>query len=191
MPRKVFMCGHGMWDPKNGFFSLPPNTSFTMMVDVSKVLYTDDMYKICAGTYSGEDARVIGGPGAASRTCPNLTWTADDPKKIKICDDRLSQNPNGKDALLFFPNHIPNFLDSTRSITLKKFFAEYWEPAAHIAVGADRQAEFIWACCAYTKLKASDLGAELGVNAAMTGNRYDHLKYTGGNITLAGKSTPR
>lgn len=191
MARKVFLCGHGKWNPGDGFFALPPGCSMTMMVDVAKVLYTSDMYKVCEGTYSGEEARVIGGPGSATRTCPNMTWTADDPNKIRICDDALKKNAAAAGALLLFPNHIPNFLDGTRSITLKRFFEEYWEPAAHIAVGADGRADFIWACCGYVDLKPSATGAELGVNAAMTGNRFDHVNYAGGGITFTGKSTPR
>jgi hypothetical protein len=149
------------------------------------------MYKVCEGTYPGDEARTIGGPGAASRTCPNLTWTADEPNKIKICDEALKRNPNAKDALLFFPNHIPNFLDNTKSITLKKFFEDYWGPAAHIALGADGRAEFIWACCAYVDLHPSATGAGLGVNAAMTSDRFDHVSYAGGGIKFIGKSTAR
>jgi hypothetical protein len=179
-----------MWQPKNGFFELPPNVRFTMFVDVAKVLYTNDMYKICEGTYTGEEARTIGGEGEMSRTCPNLTWTRDEAKKIPICDDALKRNPNGVGALLFFPNHLPNFLDNTGSITLKRFFTDYWNPAAHIALGAERDAHFYWACCAYLDFKNSARGAISGVNAAMTHDRHDHINYRGG-ARLIGKSTAR
>jgi hypothetical protein len=190
MARTVFLCGHGAWNPKDGFFALPPNCSITFIVDVAKVLYTADMYKVCEGTYSGDSARVVGEPGASSRTCPNMTWTADEPQKITKCDQLLKKNPAGTDALLLFPNHIPNFLDANRSITLKKFFDDYWRPAAHVALGNDGLANFIWACCGYVELKPSAAGAALGVNAAQTHDRFDHINYAG-KLALTGKSTPR
>jgi hypothetical protein len=183
----IYMCGHGAWDPKDGFIQLPPKVTMTFIVDVAKVLYTNDMFEVCGGTYTGQPARTIGEDGTATRTCPNMTWTSDDPAKITECDKRLKNNPASGQAMVLFPNHITKYLDKTRSIKLSSFFADYW-PSAGAMLGG-QPVNLIWACCGYVQLKSSAQGAALGVNAAQTAGQYDHVDYTGQNPILTGKVT--
>jgi len=180
----IYMCGHGAWAPADGFIQLPPGITMTFIVDVAKVLYTDDMYKVCEGSYAGQPARVIGEAGSATRTCPNMTWTSDAPEKITECDKRIKNNPGG--GVVLFPNHITKYLDNTKSIKLADFFKSYW-PTAQTMVGSN--ANLVWACCGYVQLKSSAEGAALGVNAAQTAGKYDHVDYTGSNPILTGKVT--
>ena len=185
MALTVYMCGHGAWN--GGFVQLPGDATMTMFTDVNKVLFTSDMYKLCGGTYTGDPARVIGEAGTVSRSCPDMIWTRDAPNKIVECDRRLAANPNKGNAVVLFPNHLTNYLDKTGSITLTKFFTDYW-PTAWAMLGR-QQVNFMWCCCAYTKLKGSKAGAELGVNAAQTAGQHEHIDWTGKNPIFTGKVT--
>ncbi|MBY0373585.1 MAG: hypothetical protein K2Q23_06295 [Bryobacteraceae bacterium] len=181
MPLTIFMCGHGAWKPKDGFIQLPAYTSMSLVVEIAKVLYTTDMYDVCGGTFPRDYARLI-----ENGTCPNMTWTADDPAKVKICDDRLAQNQKAKPAQVLFPNHLPNLLDGSKSLTLEKFFNDYWEKVSHNLNMQFGSTHFVWNCCSYADLKPSAMGAELGVNAAHGAQQYDHISYVTG-IKLTGK----
>jgi hypothetical protein len=182
----IFLCGHGAWSGE--FFQLPQNCTMTFIVDVVKVLYTTDMYKVCGGTYTGQPARTIGARGSSTRSCPNMTWTADEPHKIVECNKRLKANPNAGNAAILFPNHLPNFLSGNPpSISLRKFFEDYW-PTARAMVG-QQEAHFVWNCCGYVNLKPSALGASLGVNAAMTAGEVHHIDFSGQDPVLTGKIT--
>lgn len=181
MPLNIFMCGHGAWKPRDGFIQLPPFVKMSFVAEIAKVLYTDDMYKVCEGTFGRSYARTID-----TEACPNMTWTADEAAKIKICDDRLAKNAGAQPAQLIFPNHLPNLLDGSKSLTLGKFFKDYWEPIGHNLSLQFGSVHFIWNCCSYVGLNPSERGAELGVNAAHGATQYDHISYANG-IKLTGK----
>lgn len=189
MALTIFLCGHGSWNPKDDFIQLPPGCSLTFIVHHAKLLPTDDMYRVCGGTYTGEPDRTVGAPGSVVRTCPNMTWTRDEPGKITICDQRLKANAAAQPAIVMFPNHMPGQLDNSGSLTLKKFFDDYWAPIGQQMLTQYGQVEFIWNCCSHVALKPSAMGAELGVNAGQFDNRFEHLSLVGGGITPIGKVT--
>jgi hypothetical protein len=186
MALTIFMCGHGDWKPKDGFIQLPAWVTMSFVVDFSKVLYTTDMYKVCEGTFGREFARTIGELGTHN-PCPNMTWTADDEAKIGKCDQALKLNKAAQPAQVLFPNHFKSLL-TNNTITLKKFFEDFWEPVGFNLSMQFGSTHFIWNCCSYTSLKPSAKGAEIGINAAHGATKYDHVDYTHG-VKFLGKTS--
>jgi hypothetical protein len=65
----VFLVGHGKWFPKDGYVTLPSQTSLTFYTQNAKLLNTEVAYKIVDGTSKLEPD----GKWEAYRTVPNMT----------------------------------------------------------------------------------------------------------------------
>ena len=183
MPLTVFMVGHGAWRPKDGFFQLPSNCSFSMVVDVGKVLHHDDQTLVCAGVFRRDYARVIGGEGSCTRTCPNLTWQGDEEAKLADCRLGLSHNKKDQPAIMLCPPQ------SGGGVKLSEFFKNAWAqmaPDYHARFG---EVHFVWNCCSYAALNASWMGADIGMNAVQRRTLYQHFCYAGGAGFSSGRYT--
>ncbi|MGD0362422.1 MAG: hypothetical protein ABSC93_16220 [Bryobacteraceae bacterium] len=174
MPLAVFMVGHGAWYPKDGFFQLPPNCSFSMVVDIGKVLKSRDQIKVCAGKFERDYSRTIGGEGGSTRTCPNMSWLGDNETQLTVCRAGVEYNTKDQPAIMLHPK------ESDGSVKLSTFFKHAWARMAMDYHARFGEVHFVWNCCSYVGLNPSHMGARLGVNAAHTGELYDHVSYVRG-----------
>ena len=177
MPFTIFMCGHGNYAVNNGYFTLPKGCSLEFVVNHAKLLPTDDMYKVCEGTYGAASDRTIGEFG----TAPNMTWTADEAYKIDICRKKLQANPKVKLGAAIFPNDYAGQLDGSQAITLKQWFTVNAE-AIRNTVASYGNVHFVWNCCSALSLKASNQGADIGMNAGQFETEYAFLNLVNGII---------
>ncbi len=169
MDKTIYLCGHGSWKPNDGYFNMPAGCTLTFIVHHSKCLYTTDMYKVCEGSWNGEPLTPI----EEYKSCPNMTWTVDDPKKKIICEDRLGKNPNHdiatNPALVIFPS---------KTKTLKEFFRVSY-PYIRMDNRRYDKINFIWNCCTALELRPTKFGGKIGINAAEAFDKYDYVDFTG------------
>jgi hypothetical protein len=155
----------------------------TFIVHHAKLLPTGDMYRVCGGTYPNEPDRTIG----AFQSCPDMTWTADEPQKIVQCNNQLNTNIGVGPAVNYFPNHFPALLDGNQSVRLSRFFSHF-ENDFRAFVQQYRTVRMIWNCCSHMGLRPSVRGGEIGINSGQQINGYVHLNLTNG-IVPSGKTT--
>ena len=182
MALTVYLCGHGSWQPSDGYFTLPAGCTLTFMIDFAKCLYTNDMYAICEGTYVGAPYRTVEG----YKSCPNMTWTVDEASKKRICENALARNPkhasgSGNPARLLFPS-------STK--TLKRFF-EVSDSYIRSDIKLHGSVDFIWNCCTAVELRATKMGGLSGVNAAVGSGQFDYVDFTTGTPRFLGIHSKR
>lgn len=172
----VFLCGHGGWNPDDGYFELPKGCSLEFIVHHAKLLPTQDMYKVCGGTYTGTSDRTVG----EFKSAPNMSWSADAPGKIGICNANLATNAGVGPAAVLFPNHFAGQLDGNDTITLKKWFKDNEDMIRNTVKANGGSAHFVWNCCSALNLKATANGANFGVNAGQDETTYTFLDLTNG-----------
>jgi hypothetical protein len=145
--RQIFICGHGGWQLKNGYATVPANTSITFYTQNAKLLHSTDVIKLIQGTFAGEPDSSLG----EYRTVPNMTLWPDDPPCRKESRDACPQN---KGLLFWKPGSQPPTVD------LKEIFRAY---PGH---------DFVWACCRDLTLTQTGRGQSAGINAGEFVDRY-------------------
>ncbi|MFY9724189.1 MAG: putative adhesin [Bryobacteraceae bacterium] len=72
----IFICGHGAWQVKDGYVTLPANTTMKFYTQNSKWMNSNDVFKLIQGTFTGpvrQECRPF-------KTCPNMRVFPDDPE---------------------------------------------------------------------------------------------------------------
>lgn len=169
MNKTIYLCGHGAWNPNDGYFNLPKGCTMTFIVHHAKCLYTTDMYKVCEGTWTGDPLPPI----QEFKSCPNMLWQVDKPEKKVICETMLGRNQkhdiSSNPAIVLFPS---------KTKTLKSFFEQSYSYIRMDNKMYDRL-DFVWNCCTFLGLKSTKLGGACGVNAAEAFDQYDYVDFTG------------
>ena len=149
---KIFLCGHGNHHiSKNGYFTLPGNTTVTIYTLAAKLMHQKDVQSIVAGNPAMTPARVI----EERRLCPNLTLSTDTPSDKRATESAFKNNPDKDNCKLFFINDLiePADEDDEPSMTLKEI--------VELAPGND----FVWTCCYNIPFRNNTvLGAKYGMN---------------------------
>ena len=166
----IFLCGHGEWEPKNGFVDLPKGCSITFVVHFAKTLPTKDMFTLCRGTYPNEPDRIV----AEFHSCPNMTWKVDEDAVIDHCIALAANNHGAQPAEVLFPNSLASLLDKDGALTLGKFFRKR-APTIHERVMLYGEVKFIWASCSALAMNRTARGGIIGVNAQQKVNAYIHM----------------
>jgi len=145
---KIFLCGHGGWNPADGHTQVPANSSITFYTQNAKLLKGGDDYKVIQGTFWGQPDSVVG----AFHTCPNMRLYPDDPTVISY-----SESVKQKGTRLLWST------DSNGEL-LSKIFKD--NPGN----------DFIWACCRHVNLRNAG-GEALGVNLVEEKTKYTKYDY--------------
>lgn len=159
MARTLFLCGHGGWEMKDGFISVPQGCDFTFYSHAHKTIYQGAAEKIVAGEYTGWSDDFSEG-----QSIQNMTLHADSPDNIRATEMAAKKNSD-PNALVFFLNYF-----GLEEMKLDKFFELY-------NIKACAPVHFVWTCCRYTQVKKSQAvgGAKFGFNASedLINREYD------------------
>lgn len=157
---RIFLTGHGGWDPKDGYFSVPAGTSVVFYTENAKLMLSSDVFKIVAGVWPTAPELVVG----PYRNCQNFTLHPDDQQYINPTLSSLMLNPDRDNC------------DVVRVTEPMKL--------ADIVLGHPGH-EFVWACCRDLSLKATALdrqakrgvlpgttiARDAGINAGQSGSQ--------------------
>ncbi|TFW31980.1 putative adhesin [Massilia horti] len=120
---KTFICGHGQWDPKDGYTQVPKNCRLTFYTENAKWMNSHEVFELIKGTPTLSPASSHG----PYKTVPNMRFFPDDPplkaysKAIKPADVSLV------------------FTTQARGKQLSELF--------HAFVNASVNFDIVWACC--------------------------------------------
>ena len=129
--RKNFICGHGAWDPKNGYTQVPKNCRLTFYTENAKWMNSHEVFKLIQGNETLSPVSVHG----PYKTVPNMTFYPDDaPLKA------YSKAIKPADVDLIFTNHAPGRQLSHLLALLGKASINF---------------ELVWACCRDLSLNAT------------------------------------
>lgn len=148
---KIYLCGHGNHHiARDGFFTLPRNTTVTIYTLPAKLLHQQDVQSIVAGKPNLTPARVIEG----LKLCPNLTLSTDSASDKKATESAFKNHPDPANSKLFFVNDVlqPASEEDEPSMTLQQI--------VEAAPGND----FVWTCCYNIPLRRTVLGIKYGMN---------------------------
>jgi len=142
MTKKYFLSGHGGWEPKDGYTTVPKGCTVVFYTDFAKCLMTGAEHQILAGTYNKVERTV-----EEFKLTPNMVlhpqpadWTQTARKKLALRND--------KDCRL---------ITVKRKASLEELFK--------ILVGPnDTDIEFHWMACQALELNEVG-GFASGVNA--------------------------
>lgn len=147
----IFLCGHGGYNPADGYAKVPKDSTMTFYTPHQKLLKGGDDYKIIQGTYGSPPDQVIRG----FHTCPNLRLYPDDPTVISH-----SESVKQAGTTLYWSSDANGKL-------LSEIFA------------ANPGADFVWAACRHVSFKNASYGEKYGVNLVQEGDgsysKYDYV----------------
>lgn len=137
--RTQFLCGHGNWDPNDGFINLPKGCSMTFYTHHAKTMLQDAVLQIVAGTYAGEPHQVA----SQFMAVPNMRLSPDDAENKLDTRNALATNPL-PNASVWFVNQV---------VTLKTLFGH--GPTMNRIrqwVTEYGGVDFHWTCCRYVDM---------------------------------------
>lgn len=149
---RIFLCGHGGWNPADGYAKVPARSSLTFYTQNAKLLKGGDDYAVIQGTFWGQPDSVI----RAFHTCPNMRLYPDDPTVVAY-----SESIKQAGTRLLWSNHANGLL-------LSKIFED--NPGN----------DFIWACCRHVAMKREVGGEALGFNLVEEKTKYTKYDYDAG-----------
>ena len=177
----VYLCGHGSWSPASGYTSNPKGCSMHFMIHHAKTLPTMSMYAICRGEYENQNKpeRIV----PPLHQVPDMTWIADESRKIKQCENSLKKNDVIDEGAVLAPNHFSwaklrkinknkkKSVAERRKTSLSEFFAAY-DDQITLWVQKYGAVNFVWSCCTELKMNKTDLGKSIGINAQEAPEKY-------------------
>jgi hypothetical protein len=180
----ALLTGHGSWKPTDGYVEVPKGCSISFMIHHAKTLPTMDMYALCNGSYAnwGKPERVI----SAMKQCPDMTWTADETRKMKQCERALKKNEHISQGTVLYPNMMDfarlrkkskkgkkakRTVSERRQTNLSDFFAAY-DSQIEAWVAQHGAVEFIWCCCCALSMNKTEEGKSIGINATQGIEKY-------------------
>jgi hypothetical protein len=144
----IFLCGHGGYNPADGWATVPRGSTITFYTPHQKLLKGGDDYKIIQGTFGQQPDSVI----REFRTCPNLRLYPDDPTVIAH-----SESIKQGGTTLYW---------STEANGQK--LSDILAPGN----------TYIWAACRHVSFKNASFGEKYGVNLVEEGGgKYSKFDY--------------
>lgn len=175
----VYLCGHGSWAPKNGYTSTPRGCSMNFMIHHAKTLPTMNMYALCKGEYENQDNPERKIPPL--HQVPDMTWIADESRKIKQCEKNLKLNDSIEHGAVLAPNHFSwaklrktkkkKTTAEKRKTSLSEFFEAY-QDQIEAWVSQYGEVQFVWSCCTELKMNKTAMGKTIGINAQEGPEKY-------------------
>lgn len=135
--RTVYLCGHGNWDPNEGFIDLPKGCSMTFYTHHAKTMLQDAVLQIVGGTYAGEPHQVV----SEFKAVPNMRLSPDAPGDKQDTKNALAGNPT--------PNSTAWFVN--QPVTLKTLFSSCADRIWRL-VQQHGGVAFHWTCCRYVDM---------------------------------------
>jgi hypothetical protein len=148
---KIFLCGHGGWNPGDGYTKVPKGSTITFYNQNAKLLKGGDDYKVIQGSFWGQADSVV----REFHTCPNMRLYPDNPAVVAYSE---SIKQNGTRLL---------WSNAANGMLLSDIFA------------ANAGNDFVWACCRHVKLREQG-GEALGVNLVEERNKFTKYDYDAG-----------
>jgi hypothetical protein len=155
---RVFLTGHGGWQPNNGFFQLPAKTRVVFYTENAKLMLSTDVFLIVGGKYPHQPDQIV----EEFKSCQDMTLYPDDEKFVNPTLSALMTNPD-KDVC-----DVVRVTQPTKLSTI---------------VMAHPGHEFVWACCRDLSLNSTpgndSRARDMGMNAVQTGGQilnYDKKK---------------
>ena len=135
--RSIYLCGHGNWDPNDGFIFMPKGCSMIFYTHHAKTMYQDAVLQIVSGNYGGEPHQVV----SQYMSVPNM----------RLSPDSIANEHSTYDHLLHNPAPQKNAWFVNEQVTLKTLFDSY---AGRIQKYAfqDDGVMFHWTCCRYVDM---------------------------------------
>ena len=135
--RTIFLCGHGNWDPNQGFTDMPKGCSMTFYTHHAKTMLQDAVEQIVGGTYTGEPRQVV----PEFKAVPNMRLSPDSDENVLDTWKALSENPL-QNATLWFVQSATTLKDlfKSRAQRIWRMVAQHQGIAFH------------WTCCRYVDM---------------------------------------
>lgn len=148
--RTIYLCGHGSWNPGNGFTTMPKGCSMTFYTHHAKTMLQDAVEQIVGGQYHGEPHQVI----SQYMSVPNMTLSADDRDNVVDTRNALATNP-APNAHVWFVR---------QNLSLSQLFDRYGDRIWRWTF-ADQGVAFHWTCCRYVDSPNLRVRGRSGFNA--------------------------
>lgn len=157
---KVFICGHGGWQPSDGYCTVPKKSSVTVYTVLGKSMRSSDVNRLILGTYTGEPDGHFG----AFKSCPDMVVYPDDAKyKASAIKDAATA---GVQVI---------FTDEEDGQKLSEIMEE------------NGPNEYHWACCRALMMNGHDKSDQYGTDVADTQSSDGYGDIIGGKWTVMHK----
>lgn len=155
MAFKIYLCGHGSWNPNDAYVSVPKNCEVQFYGHFAKTVVSTDTEKLVQGLITID-------PHAIHKqymNCPNMTLSPTSPSIITKKFEAFEKNPDKNNQLLYFTAQKTNLgqLFDPESLFMEDLRA---------LAGTHKNVELVWSCCRSVTLNSHQaMSDEIGWNA--------------------------